>query len=376
MASSFTASARAVFSQLRAEGPATRPQLCKILSLSKPTMSLAIAELEEAGYVTKVGMIQGELGRKANMYRIGPGSGHVFAIDAGSTIIRIEVSALDGRVIHKECFPLNSSQRHLNKEMVDLIRETVLATRMMSNADWGPLRSIGIAVPSRVQLNPQAQRADPNLRYLLSEIENCSNVPVSIENNVNCAAVAEQKYGAAQSCDDFVYLQIGVKIGMGLFLGGRLIRGWRGGAGEISEMPFPLMPGMQVQPEALENYISTDAWMERVLSDWPKDVPRPLNSVEVLRLANEGIACAQHHVNVHAGDIARIAAACISVVDPDIVVLGGGLGGNPILLPYINKAMSELKLPTPVVSSHLAADATLRGISLVSTSLATQFLLS
>ncbi len=257
-----------------------------------------------------------------------------------------------------------------------MIRETVLATRMMSNADWGPLRSIGIAVPSRVQLNPQAQRADPNLRYLLSEIENCSNVPVSIENNVNCAAVAEQKYGAARSCDDFVYLQIGVKIGMGLILGGRLIRGWRGGAGEISEMPFPLMPGMQVQPEALENYISTDAWMERVLSDWPKDVPRPLNSVEVLRLANEGIACAQHHVNVHAGDIARIAAACISVVDPDIVVLGGGLGGNPILLPYINKAMSELKLPTPVVSSHLAADATLRGISLVSTSLATQFLLN
>lgn len=194
MASPFTASARAVFFRLRAEGPATRPQLCKLLGLSKPTMSLAIAELEDAGYVEKIGMTQGELGRKANMYRLGSGAGHVFAIDAGSTNIRIEVCTLDGRILHKESYPLGASHRHLNAVMADRIRQTVLTTRELGDAGWGPLRSIGIAVPSRVHPDPARQSADPSLCHLLSKLVNIVDVPVSIENNVNCAAVAEQKY--------------------------------------------------------------------------------------------------------------------------------------------------------------------------------------
>jgi predicted NBD/HSP70 family sugar kinase len=62
---------------------------------------------------------------------------------------------------------------------------------------------------------------------------------VHVENNVNCAAIAEHRLGAAQNQELFLYLQIGVKIGAGIVVNGKVLRGSHGGAGELAVMPFP-----------------------------------------------------------------------------------------------------------------------------------------
>ncbi|MEX6509067.1 ROK family protein [Jiella sp. M17.18] len=368
MAASFTASAIAVFARLRAAGPATRPQLCEALGLSKPTMSLAIAELEESGYVSKIGMAQGDLGRRANVYRLATGAGHVAAIDAGSTAIRIELRTLDARMLYEASHALTDSQRHLNEAMGSVIRQALTQARDKTVAEWGPLRAIGVAVPSRVHPDPGRQRDAPGLRDLFTQLPDLGDVPIVVENNVNCAAMAEHAIGVAQGHDDFIFLQIGVKLGMGLVIGGQLIRGRSGGAGEISELPFPWLPGEAVSREALENYISANALMERVADNWPPDEPLPENPGALFALSETGHSAALAHVRRHSEDVARIAAACISVLDPEILVLGGGVGGNPVLQEHVKRTLAKMGCGTPVAASALKLDATLRGIGLIVTS--------
>lgn len=357
----FTASARSVFRRLFAEGPATRPQLCAALELSRPTMSSSIAELDRFGYVEKIGEIQGALGRKAGMYRLGPGAGHIIAVDAGSTHVRLRVSTLDKRLLHNRVYRLASSQRYLNDEISQAVADEVEAARTHAEKSWGKLRAIGIALPSRV-VTDEAGKADTGQERLFARFRPPADVPLLLENNVNCAAIAEQSHGVARGRNDFAYVQIGVKIGMGVVLGGRLIRGRSGGAGEISHLPYPWAPGMRPANVELENYIGADALLKRVKAGWPKPGKPPSDTAELFSLAEQGHTAALDHVRRHGEDIGAIVSACVGVIDPGLIVLGGGIGGNAVLLPYIRETVSRLSYPTEIEASVLGPDATLLGI--------------
>lgn len=357
----FTLSARSVFRKLFAEGPATRPQLCAALALSRPTMSSSIAELDRFGYVEKIGEVQGALGRKAGMYRLGPGAGHVIAVDAGSTHVRLRVSTLDKRLLHHRVYRLPVSQRYLSDEISQAVADEIAAARGLTEKGWGRLRALGVALPSRV-VTEDAGKAATGQERLFSHFSPPADIPLLLENNVNCAAIAEQSHGVAQGRSDFAYVQIGVKIGMGVVLGGRLIRGKSGGAGEISHLPYPWAPGVKPANVELENYIGANALLERVKAGWPKAGKPPSDTAELFALAEQGHKTAVEHVRRHAEDIGAIVSACVGVIDPGLIVLGGGIGGNPLMLPYIRDTVSRLSYPTEIEASVLGPDATVLGI--------------
>ncbi|WP_292161605.1 ROK family transcriptional regulator [Mesorhizobium sp.] len=358
----FTSSARSVFRTLFQSGPATRPQLGSTLGLSRPTLSSSIAELFAAGYVEKIGEVQGPLGRKAAMYRLGPGAGHVVAIDAGSTHVRTRVATLDRRLLHHRVYRLSSNQRHLGAEISQAVAEEVEATLALTEPGWGKLRALGIALPSRVVAD-NAARAATGQENLFSHFTPPDGVPLLLENNVNCAALAEQSHGVAQGLEDFAYIQIGLKIGMGVVLGGRLIRGRSGAAGEIGHLPFPWGPGLRPQNAGLEDYVGAEALMQRTRAAWPQDAgAAPADAATLFALAGEGHAAALAQVKRHAEDIGAIVSACVGVIDPGIVVLGGGIGDNAIMLPYVRETVDRLSYPTEIHASSLGVDATVLGI--------------
>ncbi|NKC52439.1 ROK family protein [Ochrobactrum cytisi] len=101
------------------------------------------------------------------------------------------------------------------------------------------MRSIGIALPTKVEHQIASSEEISALYPHISRSIEALNIPVILENNVNCAAIAEGAFGNATHASDFVYIQVGVKIGMGIVLCGELVRGRNGGAGEISSLPFP-----------------------------------------------------------------------------------------------------------------------------------------
>ena len=357
-----TASAKAIFRLLAEGGPSTRPQLGDALSLSRPTMSAAIAELEQLGLAVKIGEVQGALGRKAAVYRPGPASGHVISIDAGSTHVRLRASTIDRRLLHSRAYRLPSSQLLLGEEISHAVAEEVAATLAETDPAWGPLCTIGIALPSRV-VGPQGDRTATRQEAIFSRFEPPADIPIVLENNVNCAAVAEHSNGIAKDSETFVYVQIGLKIGMGIMLEGKILRGRNGAAGEISHLAFPMADGTRPIPGEIERYMGTDALMQRVVERWPKSQGAPpVDAADLMARAASGGEAAMAQVTRHAEDIGAIVASCVSMVDPGLVVLGGGLGANPLLLPTVREVANRLSYPVEVRTSALGQDATVLGI--------------
>src|SRR3954467_3430473 len=90
---------RAVLEHLRAAGPSSRPGLARIAGLSKPTVSQALANLEAAGLVRRVGPASPSMGRTGMLYEAAPTGGHVRGVDIGRAWIRVAAADLSGAIV-------------------------------------------------------------------------------------------------------------------------------------------------------------------------------------------------------------------------------------------------------------------------------------
>src|SRR5437762_4617949 len=90
---------RAVFERIRLLGPVSRPQLAEATGLSKPTISLALTNLERCGLVRHVGHRTGNSGRAALLYEMRPEAGWVVGVDVGRSWLRVALANLAGEVV-------------------------------------------------------------------------------------------------------------------------------------------------------------------------------------------------------------------------------------------------------------------------------------
>lgn len=355
-------SARAVLRSLAVDGPSTRPALGEALGISKVTMSAAIAELEALGLVADGGVARGATGRSAILYALAPRAGHVLGVEVGATRVQVAAHMLDGRRITTRTEVLASHHRQVTTDATATAIDLVQAVRSEVGDAHGPLRDVVIAAPTLPQAGPAGRQLLDGVQLLTTALPVPDDVPMSVDNNVNCAAVAEHRIGVARDHDTFAYLQIGVKIGVGLVVGGSLLRGAHGGAGEIAMMPFPWSPDARPRRAGLEEYLGSDALMARCASAWPPGgAPVPRDAAALFEAAAGGDGHARRIVDEHARDIGALAAAVLAVFDPALIVLGGGVGQNQLVLPEVRKALQALAWDTEVTVGALGDHATLLG---------------
>ncbi|MGW3652866.1 ROK family transcriptional regulator [Streptomyces sp. NPDC000878] len=340
-----TESASAVFAVLAGAGTATRPQLASLAGLSKPTVSSAVAELESAGLAAHSGIASGGTGRSAAVYGLGPAAGSVLAVDLGPALTRVRGCALDGTLL--------AEATGSREEAAEVVREAL----SVLPAD-APLRTIVVAVgdvTARAEegtVRPATAKAGPVFDAVAVALP--PGVPVHLENNVNCAALAELHEGAARGRHTFGYLRIGVGIGLGIVVGGHVLAGANGAAGELARLPYPWDDDLEPRHEALEEYIGARSLLRRAAEVWPEsDVSCPRTAERLFSLAGEGSATARAIVDRHAVDVGRLAAAVTAVLDPGLLVLGGSTGAFPQLLPGVRAELERLSWPTEVVSSQV-----------------------
>ncbi|MGW7402755.1 ROK family transcriptional regulator [Streptomyces sp. NPDC054833] len=338
-----TESASSVFSVLAQAGSATRPQLASLAGLSKPTVSTAVSELESARLAAHSGTASSGTGRTAAVYRLGPAAGAVLAVDLGPALTRVRGCALDGTLLAEATGP--------RPDAADVVRETLVALPAGT-----PLRTIVVAVGDvttqgeGTRVRPATAKAGPVFDAMAVALP--PGVPVHLENNVNCAALAELHEGAARGRHSFGYLRIGVGIGLGIVVGSRVLRGANGAAGELARLPYPWAEGREPRQEALEEYIGARSLLRRAAEAWQDaDGPCPDTAERLFALAGQGRASARAVVARHAADIGRLAAAVVAVLDPGLIVLGGSTGADPQLLPGVRAELARLSWPTEVVSS-------------------------
>ena len=341
-----TESAGAVFAVLARAGSATRPQLASLAGLSKPTVSSAVAELENAGLAAHSGTASSGTGRSAAVYRLGPAAGAVLAVDLGPALTRVRGCALDGTLL--------AEATESRAQAAEAVREALEALPA-----GAPLRAIVVAVGDVTArdgegagVRPATAKAGPVFDAVAVALP--PGVPVHLENNVNCAALAELHEGAAHGRETFGYLRIGVGIGLGVVIGGQVLRGANGAAGEVARLPYPWDDGREPRHEALEEHVGARSLLRRAAEAWgEEDGPCPRTTEELFSLAGQGRAAARAVVGRHAADIGRLAAAVTAVLDPGLIVLGGSTGAYPQLLPGVRAELERLSWPTEVVSSTL-----------------------
>jgi len=325
---------RAALDLLLEHGPLTRTRLGELTGLSKPTASQLLLRLEAAGLVVPAGTIEGTSGPSAQVYAINGTAGYAAGVDVIPRRASAEIVDLTGR-------SQGAASVDLPKAAAD--RSPAGDVRAALEAA-GRAAGIGLAQLTAVVVGAQGAHDPVNdtLMYgghmpgwsrpgLLAGLEADLGVPVSVENDVNLAAVAERTVaetsaGLPHATDCFALLWMGDGLGLAVDLAGTLHRGATGGAGEIGYMPVPA-PGSSADRAgrrgsvALQDLVGGPAVLRLAREHGIKARGPALAVRRAVESPEGGAFLAELAARVATG-----LATIVSVLDPDLVVLSGDVG--------------------------------------------------
>ena len=356
---------RSVLDVIHHRGPLSRAQVARVSGLSKPTVSLALTGLLDARLVREVGRSRGERGPSALLYEVNPGAGCVVGIDVGRRWARAAIADIAGTVIAsvEERARVGSA-----KTLVGQIGGFAKRLVQESGIPWDAvthtvLGSPGVFDPARDYVAMAPNLPGWSRHGLVDAVRAQLGTNVTFENDVNLAALAEREHGHGRNVDTFVFLAIGTGVGMALVIDGRLHRGAHGAAGEIAYLPIgvgdPHDPANR-RRGAFEEAASA-AGVVRVAREL--GMPASITAEQIFAAARKGDPAALRAVDVESKRLAMAIATVTPMLDPELVILGGGIGRNGDLL--LEPIETELRRLVPfrprVLVSALGQDAVLLG---------------
>jgi predicted NBD/HSP70 family sugar kinase len=178
-------------------------------------------------------------------------------------------------------------------------------------------------------------------------------VPVRVVNDVNLAALGERDHGAGSGVQNFVFVSVGTGLGAGVIVGGELVSGSHGAAGEIDFL----------RPASSDDDPSAPAIRAYAAARQRRRRSPVLDTAEIFACARAG----EHWALAIVEEVARRVCAHLipiaAIVDPELIVLGGGIGSNgDLLLGHLQRMLAQaLPFPPAVVTSELHGDAVLAG---------------
>ncbi|MEU4168583.1 ROK family transcriptional regulator [Streptomyces sp. NPDC026665] len=351
---------RAALDLLLAHGPLSRTRIGKLTGLSKPTASQLLARLEAAGLVLATGTSEGRPGPSAQLYEVNPGAAHAAGLDVTPERVLAAVADITGRTIGTYELPTPGRRpaRPVVRQVTDALDGAVKAAGLARD----DVRRLVIATPGAFDPNTGRLRYASHLPgwhspTLLDELAAALPMPVEYENDVNLVAIAEQRLGAARGHEDFVLLWNEGGLGAALVLGGRLHRGWTGGAGEVGFLPVPGAPLVRQVTRANSGGYQELAGSQAIpalarelgIQDLPSGPYTEVAATLVERAAAVETGPYRQLLERYATGLATGLASLVSVLDPELVVLSGAsltAGGEP-LRALVQAELEELAASRP-----------------------------
>ncbi|WIX77954.1 ROK family protein [Amycolatopsis carbonis] len=335
---------------------------------------MALLDLEQGGLVRATGHSPSGPGRAAVVYRVAPESGHVVGVDIGRRSIRVAVADLDGSIVARHDEP---NRCRSGSALIHTVGDAV--GRAVASAGLAPaeVAATVVGTPGVPDARTGTVHRAPNLPgwerkgllHSLAERLRAHGSDLVVENDANLCAVGEHALGAALRVDVLVYLTVGTGVGMGVLVGGKLFRGAHGAAGEIADLPAGARAsGARAhRPGPMEDIASAHAIVARC-----RTLGLSARSArEVFLSAADGDPVALRVVEEEAAHLAHVVAAVTAVLDPGLIVLGGGIGSNAALLAApMRRALAATTAFAPeIVAGQLGPEAVLA--SAVTTALGT-----
>lgn len=379
---------RALLGLLLERGPLTRGELRELTGLSKPTISEVLRRLTAAGLAVQAGQTSGRRGPNAEIYAANPTAAHAAAVsvretaDASRAVLSGALCDLAGVIVAEweETVGFGSGTGPadvVSAALTQLCRSARLAP--------GQVRHVEIGVPGSYDPGTRTIRHIHVTGWgrpgLVDELARRLNTAVTVENDVNLAAIAERSRGAAGDCDSFALIWFGEGLGLAVDLGGVLIRGARGGAGEIGYLPVgldqnarrtelqDLLGGAAVLALAAQHGLrgaptAADAVAAAAAEATVPSRAEPTGGASADGAGTEAAGGADAFLDALAARIAWALAGVAAILDPALIVLGGDLAraAGPVLADRVSTALRATSpLETTIAVTGVAGDRVLLG---------------
>lgn len=350
---------------LRRNGPLMRADLTRVCGLSKPTVGLGLGNLERDGLVRLAGRRRGGRGPSAVVYEVNPEAGFVLAVDVGREFVRGALADMAGTVRARGRRSVHAARGH--GRVAELIG---LAAGLAEEAGVSPgaitdfvVGSPGVYDPQRDALTLAGGLPGWGHSSVVADLRRAFGPNMVLENDINLAALAERDHGHGREVDNFAFISVGTGIGMGLVLAGRLHKGVHGAAGEIGFLPLGGEGPVDASDARRRGTLEAAASAAGVVRAARRHgMSGRISARRVFEAAAAGDKDATAVVAEEAGLVARAVAAVSLVADPDLVVLGGGIGSAPGFAEVVAAELRRLLSTVPDVRvSAMGGEATVEG---------------
>jgi glucokinase len=267
---------------------------------------------------------------------------YTIGIDLGGTNLRIGVFNEQGEIINEQSQPTEAANgpEYVINQMAEIINE------LKSTYE---IKAVGIGSPGPLNPHDGIIIEPPNLPGwvnvpIVNILEEKTNLPIKLENDANAAALAEATLGAGKGASSVFFITVSTGIGGGYVLNGELVSGAQGNCGEIGNMivnPSPdAYQGPGLNKGALEGLASGTA-----IGRIGQERLNITNGAQgVFQLAEQGNKEAQAILNEAINYLAIGLANIVHTVNPEIIVIGGGVmkSKNLLLEPLLEKTKGYL----------------------------------
>ncbi|MEU3709976.1 ROK family transcriptional regulator [Streptomyces catenulae] len=373
---------------LQDEGPLTATRLRELTGLSRPTVADLVERLRAAGLIAVVGESGAQRrGPNARLFGIVADRAHLLALDLRDHGVSIAVADLLGEIRAERTVPLaeHTPPLHAVRATRRAIDEALTAA--------GATEPHTVAVGAPGLIDPESGRIGgtdwvPRWHHAVVTALEESGAPVLLENEVNLAAVAEARDGAARARDTFVLLWLGQGTGAAVVLDGRLRRGASGGTGEIGFLPVPGTGGLPSAHGCTGGFhsLAGSRAVVRLAAEYGIEPPDPapvrtpdtgahppaaapgadgpdayVTAAEALMRAAVERPGGAAFLDDLAARVALGVAAVSAVLDPGCVVLGGEVGqaGGP---EFARRVAAQLARVSPLATEVRAGTVGGRGV--------------
>ena len=360
----------AILETIRRDGPMSQSAIAERLDVSLPTVMRIVDRLKDEGFVRPLNDKEWSGGRRRSLLEFNAESYIVLGIDLGGTKMYGALSDLGGTVLDEVNIGKHGTSGEDSYDRLVTLIDTLLAS---PKAHGRKVRGIGVGVPG-ITLHQQGivkwaytlQWKDFPLKARLSARY---ELPITIDNDVNLAALGELWFGAGQNAQNMILIAIGTGIGAGIIIDGALYRGSTEASGEIGSM----VPGREFLGKdfrdfgALESVASGTGIAARAREVLKAQGARiDLDGVTaevVFEAARQGQAWTSGVIDETVDFLAMVIANLTVTFDPEVIILGGGVSRSADMLiePISRRINGAVPALPRLVASRLGLRAGVMG---------------
>ena len=320
--------AKAALRRMR-HGSVAISEIVRELSISRPAAGAIVAELVEEGWALESASDNPtSVGRPAKSYRFNAGQGFIMGVDIGAHTLRIQLCNLNGEPQTERELTLSPEQDRASR-LTAAFREidAMLLSRNVSSAQ---LWSIGVASPGVLRNGCVTFYGGPDMpgwvgTDLAAAFFEKYDTNVHVEGDSALGALGEVWQSNSPADEDLVYILAGYRVGLGIVVNGSLVRGYRGAAGLIGEMPGLGWHGLDKYPS-----------IKTMLDEGGSNETQFDNYCDDLALGIQAIAL---------------------TLDPRIIVIGGGIGqGGEKIIQGLTDRLTGKLVTSPILRASILGD--------------------